>query len=103
MQNVKERKTVERVLFCSGGYTIGKEDVRTISTNSKDRSERLHDCVFTYLSARHYSFYRHDFSPVQQVRRRMKDEGIDAFIIPTEDPHMSEYVAPYFGRREFVR
>ena len=28
--------------------------------------------------------------------------GIDAFIVPTDDPHMSEYTAPYFSRREFI-
>lgn len=32
----------------------------------------------------------------------MLEEGIDALIVPTDDPHMSEYVAPYFSRREFV-
>lgn len=32
----------------------------------------------------------------------MVKEQIDAFIVPTDDPHMSEYTAPYFGRREFI-
>eukprot|EP01036_Dinobryon_divergens_P031374 gene31374-40760_t len=32
----------------------------------------------------------------------MENEGIDALIVPTDDPHMSEYVAPHFARREFV-
>ena len=32
----------------------------------------------------------------------MLKEGIDAFLAPTDDPHMSEYTAPYYGRREFI-
>ena len=37
-----------------------------------------------------------------RVRDLMKREEIDVFIVPTDDPHMSEYTAPYFGRREFI-
>jgi len=37
-----------------------------------------------------------------RVRELMRIEEIDAFIVPTDDPHMSEYTAPYFGRREFI-
>ena len=33
----------------------------------------------------------------------MDSQGIDALVVPTDDPHMSEYVAPHFARREFVR
>lgn len=32
----------------------------------------------------------------------MVQQGLDAIIIPTDDPHMSEYTAAYFGRREFI-
>ena len=32
----------------------------------------------------------------------MREKDIDAFIIPTDDPHLSEYTAPYYGRREFI-
>lgn len=32
----------------------------------------------------------------------MDAHGIDAFIVPSNDPHMSEYTAPHFARREFV-
>jgi Xaa-Pro aminopeptidase len=39
---------------------------------------------------------------VQEVRSLMKKEAINAFIVPTDDPHMSEYTAPYFNRREFI-
>mmetsp|Transcript_24714 Transcript_24714/g.35487 ORF Transcript_24714/g.35487 Transcript_24714/m.35487 type:complete len:697 (-) Transcript_24714:639-2729(-) len=41
-------------------------------------------------------------SNMEQVRNRMLEDGMDALIVPTDDPHMSEYVAPYFSRREFV-
>jgi Xaa-Pro aminopeptidase len=32
----------------------------------------------------------------------MKKHLVDALIVPTEDPHMSEYTAACFGRREFI-
>ena len=36
------------------------------------------------------------------VRQSLKNEKVDAFIVPTDDPHMSEYTSPYFGRREYI-
>ena len=36
------------------------------------------------------------------LRREMKNDGIDCFIVPTEDPHLSEYTAPYYYRREYI-
>ena len=36
------------------------------------------------------------------LRREMKAEGIDAYIIPTTDYHGSEYVNDYFKCREFM-
>lgn len=39
---------------------------------------------------------------VEAVRRHMRQSGIDAWIIPTNDPHMSEYTAPYYNRRAFI-
>jgi len=32
----------------------------------------------------------------------MANLAIDAFVIPTDDPHMSEYTASHYARREFV-
>lgn len=37
-----------------------------------------------------------------QLRHLMKEEAIDALMVPTDDPHMSEYTASYFSRREFI-
>ena len=39
---------------------------------------------------------------LHEVRNFMKQKSVDAIIVPTDDPHMSEYVAPFFGRREFI-
>lgn len=36
------------------------------------------------------------------VREQLNKQGIDALIVPTDDPHMSEYTADCFGRREFI-
>lgn len=36
------------------------------------------------------------------LRELMKESAIDVFVVPTDDPHMSEYTADYFNRREFI-
>jgi len=36
------------------------------------------------------------------LRESMKSSGADALIVPSDDPHLSEYVASYFERRAFV-
>lgn len=39
---------------------------------------------------------------ISKLRDILKQEGIDAFIIPSEDPHNSEYTALYYNRREYL-
>lgn len=39
---------------------------------------------------------------LSNLRKEMKEDGIDCIIVPTEDPHMSEYTAPYYYRREYI-
>jgi len=39
---------------------------------------------------------------VENLRKVMKDNGIDAYIIPTNDPHQSEYVADHWKSREWI-
>ena len=41
---------------------------------------------------------------LEQLRAMMKEQSppVDAFIIPTDDPHMSEYTAPWYARREYL-
>lgn len=36
------------------------------------------------------------------MRAFMQNEGIQAFIIPSTDPHLSEYVAPHWKSREWI-
>lgn len=36
------------------------------------------------------------------LRSKMKDLGIDAFIIPSDDPHLSEYVPTAYMRRKYI-
>lgn len=38
---------------------------------------------------------------IQAMRNAMKTEGIDAYIIPSNDPHQSEYVADYWKARSW--
>ena len=39
---------------------------------------------------------------LKRLREVMKREGIDAYIVPTEDAHQSEYIAKADERRVFV-
>ena len=32
----------------------------------------------------------------------MADAGVDAFVVPSNDPHLSEYVHPHYERRAFI-
>jgi hypothetical protein len=36
------------------------------------------------------------------LRAEMKAAGIDAFVVPSQDPHFSEYVPTCFERRMWV-
>ena len=36
------------------------------------------------------------------LRAWMRTQGIDAFIVPSNDPHFSEYVAPHWGCRAWI-
>lgn len=39
---------------------------------------------------------------LEKLRRLMKENGIDYYVIPTDDFHASEYVGDYFRAREYV-
>lgn len=39
---------------------------------------------------------------LQAVQQKMSELNLDALIVPTSDPHLSEYIADHYGRREFI-
>ncbi|MBQ8223858.1 MAG: aminopeptidase P family protein [Bacteroides sp.] len=39
---------------------------------------------------------------IEALRAIMRAEGVSAFIVPSTDPHMSEYVAPHWQSREWI-
>ncbi len=39
---------------------------------------------------------------IEQLRNQMRERGIDAYIIPSSDPHQSEYVAEHYTARTFI-
>lgn len=39
---------------------------------------------------------------LEKLRKLMSDRNIDAYIIPTSDPHQSEYISDYYKTREFI-
>lgn len=39
---------------------------------------------------------------IDALRQVMEQEGVQAFIVPSTDPHMSEYVAPHWQAREWI-
>ena len=39
---------------------------------------------------------------VEQLRNLMRERGIEAYIVPSSDPHQSEYVAEHYAARTFI-
>ncbi len=39
---------------------------------------------------------------IEAVRKLMKDSNIDAYLVPSSDPHQSEYVPEFWQRRKFI-
>ena len=39
---------------------------------------------------------------IEQLRNEMRERGIDACIVPSSDPHQSEYVAEHYAARTFM-
>lgn len=39
---------------------------------------------------------------IELLRNEMRKRGLDAYVIPSNDPHQSEYVCDYFKSREFI-
>ena len=41
-------------------------------------------------------------SPLQQLRNKMEEYGVDVYLIVSDDFHASEYVGDYFKCREYI-
>jgi Xaa-Pro aminopeptidase len=39
---------------------------------------------------------------IDSIRKLMKDSGVDAYLVPSSDPHQSEYVPEFWQRRKFI-
>ncbi|HSH35125.1 aminopeptidase P family N-terminal domain-containing protein, partial [Schnuerera sp.] len=39
---------------------------------------------------------------IKNLRNLMKKKGVNAYIIPTSDPHQSEYLADYYKTRVWI-
>ena len=39
---------------------------------------------------------------IEELRNQMRERGIDAYIVPSSDPHQSEYVAEHYTARTFI-
>lgn len=39
---------------------------------------------------------------LERLRQAMQEEGLDAFLIPSNDPHQSEYVAEHWKSRQWI-
>lgn len=48
------------------------------------------------------SFLSQRIKNINNLKSKFTQLGIDAFIIPTDDPHLSEYTAAFYNRREFI-
>ena len=39
---------------------------------------------------------------ISKLRKLMAKRNIDAYIVPSSDPHQSEYLADYYKTRQFI-
>jgi len=39
---------------------------------------------------------------LEALRSKMKELDLDVYIVPSDDPHLSEYVPPAYARRSFI-
>lgn len=39
---------------------------------------------------------------IEKLRKLMQEKGVDAYIVPSSDPHQSEYVAEHYAERAFI-
>ncbi len=39
---------------------------------------------------------------IDALRKLMKDSGVEAYLVPSSDPHQSEYVPEFWQRRKFI-
>lgn len=53
-------------------------------------------------TAMHASSTSDNDPKLTQLRSKMKELGIDVFIVPSDDPHLSEYVPTAYERRKFL-
>lgn len=42
------------------------------------------------------------YDRVDKLRELMEERNIEAYIVPTSDPHMSEYLADYYKTRQYI-
>ena len=66
---------INKSLFLSAS-TLGKESITSPSKECIDRSHTL-----------------------EKFKEIIRNQSIDVFLVPTDDPHLSEYTAPYYARR----
>ncbi len=42
------------------------------------------------------------YEKISRLRKLMDDRDVDAYIVPTSDPHQSEYLTDYYKTREYI-
>ena len=89
---------MQGIINCSSSSKYSSRFSRTlIKTN---RSNTVNSSSKLMMSSTSTSCYKKE--SLTEVRNLMSEMKIDALIVPTDDPHMSEYTASFFGRREFI-
>lgn len=41
-------------------------------------------------------------NPIDDLRKLMRESGVEAYLVPSSDPHQSEYVPEFWQRRKFI-
>lgn len=82
-----------------GGSTKSK----TLSfTNTMTQATLSSDVDTTTTSKDNDKSIESSVDLLDALRNEMKKANVDAYIVPSDDPHLSEYVAEAYGRRAFL-
>merc|ERR1712071_715956 len=95
--------TRNKKLSPSLNFQGGSTKSKTLSfTNTMTQATLSSDVDTTTTSKDNDKSIESSVDLLDALRNEMKKANVDAYIVPSDDPHLSEYVAEAYGRRAFL-
>jgi hypothetical protein len=76
---------------------VGSGAGGTVADSPQGAEKNKHD-----VNDNHSSSSNCPADRIRRFRQELARRGLDAYIIPSEDPHMSEYPPDHYCRRAFI-